>query len=224
MFFNTEGGLLVLAKEEIRNIAPFKAILERDKGSEGDHDGRKEYKAFKEFYYIWWLCDVRSPGVRAGYNDKELHLQGIKEARLESDYKPDKLIKDAIAYYKTEQEKILISSASVNNLIRGIRLSDNVCRRIINNMEKILQQEEEETQLREQQIEAGETPAPINILDMAARTQALLAQYDQLIKIAEKSPKILSTLEMLEKKLKVEESGSSTVRGGGAKGMRADPK
>ena len=91
-------------------------------------------------------------------------------------------------------------------------------------MEKILQQEEEETQLREQQIEAGETPAPINILDMAARTQALLAQYDQLIKIAEKSPKILSTLEMLEKKLKVEEAGSNTVRGGGAKGMRADPK
>lgn len=224
MFFNVEGGILVLAKEELRNNALFKAVLERDKGSDGDHDGRKKFKAFKEFFYVWWLCDVRSPGVRAGYNDKELHFQGIKEARLDDAYKPDKLIKDVMIYYREEQAKMLVSSAAVTNLIKGIRMSDVVCRRITSNMEKILQDEEEQAEAREQRKLDGEQVEPVNILEMAARTQALLGQYDQLVKIAEKTPKVLATLETLEKKLKVEESGTNTIRGGGAKGNRADPK
>ena len=224
MFFTVEGGLLVLAKEELRNIAPFKAILERDKGSDGDHDGRKKYKAFKEFYYIWYVCDVRSPGNRSGYNEKELHVYAIKESRLEDTYKPDKLIKEAILYYRGEQEKMLVSSAAVSNLIKGIRMADTLCRRMTSNMEKILQQEEEESELREERKLAGEQVEPVNILEMAGRTQALLAQFDQLVKIAEKTPKILSTLEGLEKKLKIEETGVNTVRGGGVKGNRADPK
>jgi hypothetical protein len=224
MFFNVESGLLTLAKEELRNNVLFRAVLERDKGSDGDHDGRKKYKAFKEFYYVWWVCDVRSPGVRAGYNDKELSLQGIKEARLETNYKPDKLIKDVIAYYKEEQSKLLITGTAVTNLIKGIRLADVLCQRIIGNMEQILQSENEEQKMREDLIDKGETPPPINIIDMAGKTQALISQYDQLIAIANKTPKTLAVLEELETKLKKEESGSITVRGGHKKGNRSDPK
>lgn len=224
MFFNVEGGILVLAKEELRNVPVFKTILERDKGSDGDHDGRKKFKAFKEFFYVWWLCDVRSPGVRAGYNDKELHLQAIKEARLDDTYKPDKNIKEVMIYYREEQAKMLVSSAAVTSLIKGIRMSDTLCRRMTSNMEKIILQEDEEAELREQRIANQEVVEPIDIVKIAARTQALLAQFEQLVKIAEKTPKILSTLEALEKKLKIEETGTNTIRGGGTKGNRADPK
>lgn len=223
MFFIVESGLLILAKEEIRNITPFRAILERDKGSDGDHDGRKKYKSFKEFYYIWWVSDIKSPGVKAGYNDKELSLQGIKEARLESNYRPDKLVKDAILYYKEEQNKMLITGTAVTNLIKGIRLADVLCQRIINNMEQILQSENEEQEIRENLIDKGETPPPIDILSMAGKTQALIGQYDQLIAIANKTPKTLSVLEELEVKLKKEEKGSVATRGGHKKGNRADP-
>lgn len=224
MFFKVVNGLLELDKEELRNVAPFKALLERDKGSDGDHDGRKKYKAFKEFYYTWWLVCVRSPGVQGGYNDKELHLQGIKEARLETGWKPDKLVKDCISYYREEQEKLLISSASVINLTKGIRMSDTLCRRMTSNMEKILIEEEEQAVDREERKLKGELVEPVNILEMAARTQALLMQFDQLVKIAEKMPKILDTLTGLKTKLDMEESNSQTVRGGHKKGNRADPK
>jgi hypothetical protein len=224
MFFTIEGGQLVLNKEEIRNISEFKAILDRDKGSDGDHDGRKKYKAFKEFYYIWWLCDVKSPGTRAGYNDKELHIQGIKEARLDNDYKPDKIIKDAISYYRENQNEMLVSSSAVTSLIKGIRLSSKIVQRIIASMEKVLEIEIGEDEEREKLIAEGQIPAPIDLVAMAGRTHALLAQYDQLTAIASKTPKLLSTLEELETKLKSEITGNNTVRGGHKKGNRTDPK
>lgn len=223
MFFAVEGGQLVLAKEEIRAVSEFKSILDRDKGSDGDHDGRKKHRAFKEFFYIWWVCDIKSPGTRAGYNDKELHLQGIKEARLESDYKPDKVIKDAISYYKDNQNEMLVSSSAVSSLIKGVRLSNKIVQRIIASMEKVLEMEEGEDEERERMIAAGEIPTPIDLVAMAGRTHALLAQYDQLSGIASKTPKLLSTLEELESKLKAEITGNNTVRGGHKKGNRADP-
>ena len=222
MFFKVENGLLVLDKEEIRNISVFKAILERDKGSDGDNDGRKKYRAFKEFYYIWWLCNVKSPGVLAGYNDKELHLQGIKEARLEDTFKPDKLIKEAITYYKEEQAKILISSTSVTNLIRAVRLSDTLTQRLTASMELILEADKQEQEERDKLSEEGKELPPIDLIKLVGRTSALLGQFSQIAEIAKKVPALLATLEEVSKKLKVEESGSATVRGGQRKGNRMD--
>lgn len=224
MFFKVENGLLVLAKEELRNIAPFKALLERDKGSDGDNDGRKKYRAFKEFYYIWYTTDVRSPGVIAGYTDKELHIKAIKESRLEDTYKPDKLVKEATSYYRAEQEELLVSSNAVINLIKAVRLSDVLTKRMVVSMEKILEEEKEKDDIRQEKINNKETVEPVNLVEEAQRTAALLGQFDQVIKLSEKIPKILPTLEALQKKLKVEESGSETIRGGGKKGSRMDPK
>lgn len=225
MFFKIgANGLLELEKEEIRNISVFKAILEADKGSEGDHDGRKKHYAFKEFYYIWWNCYVGSPGILSGYNDKELHLQGIREARLESTYRPNKLVKDAMAYFKAEQAERLISSTALINLIRGIRLSNEVTKRLIVSMETILEEDRKDEALRETAILANEIPAPIDLITAAQRTTALLSLLDQLAVLSKKVPIMLAELESLEKKLKVEESGSATVRGGGVKKLRMDPK
>lgn len=225
MFFKIgANGLLELEKEEIRNISVFKAILEADKGSDGDHDGRKKHYAFKEFYYIWWNCYVGSPGILSGYNDKELHLQGIREARLEPTYRPNKLVKDAMAYFKAEQAERLISSTALINLIRGIRLSNEVTKRLIVSMETILEEDRKEEALREVAVSEGKIPEPINLVEAAQRTTALLSLLDQLAVLSKKVPIMLAELESLEKKLKVEESGSATVRGGGIKKLRMDPK
>ena len=50
-----------LDKEWIGLIPEFAAVLKADKGSKGDSDGRKKLKARKQFAYIYFLEDPRSP-------------------------------------------------------------------------------------------------------------------------------------------------------------------
>lgn len=52
---------VLLNKEWILLVPPFKKLVSRDRGSDGDSDGRKKFKAIKEFTYIYHLVDPRSP-------------------------------------------------------------------------------------------------------------------------------------------------------------------
>lgn len=216
--FKIDGGLLVLDKEEIRGISCFKSLLERDKGSEGDHDGRKKYHAFKEFYYIYWVADLFSSGNKGGYPEKELHKQAIKEARLDENYKPDKLVKECIQYYREEQLSSLPSLGALNNLIKGIKLSEQISQKMINNIQAIIETGEER---RQKQIENNE---PIDIAQESIEAQGLIGLLDQLNKVAISVPKTLATLKDLQEQVTKEQGGSQFTRGGHKKGNRADPK
>jgi len=216
--FKVEGGLLVLDKEEIRAISCFRTVLERDKGSEGDHDGRKKYYAFKEFYYIYWVADLFSAGNKGGYSEKEIHKQAIKESRLDDNYKPDKLVKECISYYREEQLSSLPTLAALSNLIKGIRLSEQISQKMINNIQVIIDTGEER---RLKQLENNE---PIDIAQESIEAQGLIGLLEQLTKIANTIPKTLNTLKDLQEQVTKEQSGSQFVRGGHKKGNRADPK
>jgi len=117
MLFKLENGLLVLDKDELRAHEKFKRILERDRGSEGDNDGRKKIFAFKEFFYIYSVADFRSDGNIGGFNAKDLHLRGIKDAGLPENWKPDDKIKEAIDFYKERLEEISPSYTYILKLI-----------------------------------------------------------------------------------------------------------
>lgn len=52
---------IMLNKEWLLMIPQFKKLIHRDRGSEGDHDGRKKYKAIRELTYIYHQIDPRSP-------------------------------------------------------------------------------------------------------------------------------------------------------------------
>lgn len=212
MIFKLENNLLVIDRDEIRGVKEFRRILERDKGSDGDADGRKKYRAFKEFYYIYYVADYKSSGNRAGDNEKNLHLQGVKYAELEPTFKPDADIKEAIRVYKEIQKLEAPSNTLVIKLTKGIKLSEQVVDNMILGIDKILELNQIELQ--------NDSP---NVMAIMANNKALEDQLKSLTTLATAFPKTLETLEGIKTKLFKEEADSRKARGGKEIGNRADP-
>jgi hypothetical protein len=212
--FRLENGELVLDKEEIRLIPEYRKLLSRDKGSEGDFNGTKKFRAFKEFSYIYHFADLFSYLNQGGYNEKERHKQSIKEAGLEEDWKPDSEVKAAITKYTDIQKINLPTLNTISTILRSLKLSDTIAHGVIDNIE---------TQMQIMLVNKEKSETPNILADMAAVT-ALTQQLDVVVDLANKLPKTIETLEKLKERLIKESSGVSTKRGGEEIGSRANPK
>lgn len=214
--FKIEEGLLVIDKDYVRGIPKFRKILERDKGSVGDFDGKKKEYAFKEFYYIKMVADKFCYPAQAGLNEKETHLCAIKESQLPDTYKPDKEIKDCIEKYKEIQDLTTPTLNTIHSLLQGLKVSNVICRNIIKNIESTIELMENDRQ------KSIENNSPIDLAKDLAMTTALIQQLEQLNKIGNNIPKTIETLEKLEEKLSKEISGVNISRGGREIGSRAN--
>lgn len=216
--FSVENDILIIDKTETRAIPEFRAILERDKGSKGDVDGRKKYRAFKEFYYIYLIADYESWISRGGYNDKEKHKLAIKDTGLEDNFKADDEIKAAINKYSEVQVAMLPALSTLSTIIKGLKVADKISQSIIDNIENVM-----ETHAIKKQAAIG-TGEPLSAGDDLIIAQNLVAQLNQLMDISNKIPKTITTLEAIEDRLAKDKSGTSLGRGGKEIGNRADPK
>jgi hypothetical protein len=105
-------GEFPIFNPEVRMFAPFRKILERDKGKKsdrgiyetGDADGRRKAIATKELAFIYWFCDPRSSYVES-YQDLQLREEKVKTLLdLPANWKIDEVIKDAVRFYLEEIE------------------------------------------------------------------------------------------------------------------------
>lgn len=213
--FRVENGLLVIDKDEVRAIPEFKTILERDRGSKGDADGRKKFKAFKEFFYIYWMADFESWISRGGYSEKEKHKLAVKEALLEEDWKADIDIKLAIEKYSKTQLEMLPALGTLNTILTGLKAVDKVSKNIINNIDATIEFHESN---RKKKAESGE---PMNVGDDLIMATNLVAQLKQLLDISNKVPTTIKVLQEIEDRLAKEKSGANIGRGGKKIGNRA---
>lgn len=79
---------------EVKLIKEYNAIIRRDKGSVGDHDGREKRIATKELAYIYFYASYKSPYYK---HDEAERYHKIKSALdLPNDWKPDELIQAGI--------------------------------------------------------------------------------------------------------------------------------
>lgn len=83
---------------EVRMIKEFKRLLERDKGSKGDHDGRKKHVATKELCFIYFWC---------AYDSRFDAFEGKEKTKILKEYldlpekwKVDDDIKAAVKAYR----------------------------------------------------------------------------------------------------------------------------
>ena len=213
MIFKLEHNLLVIDKDEVRGVKILRTILERDRGSEGDHDGRKKHQAFREFFYVYWVADFNSPGKLGGLNEKELHLQAIKEAELSKDWKLDSVVKEAVEWYKEYQLQMIPSLGLLNKTYEAMRLAERVIGLSMKALEGVIDL-----------IEAPKEDGTQNLAELLLHTKTAAYQLDTINDIANKLPKTLKTLEELKERVTKEKGGSNLVRGGREKGTRADPK
>lgn len=94
---------VTLNKVELLLIPEFKALVRRSRKCEGDHDGRKKLWALKEFTFIYYYCDWKSP--LRDYTEEAKRLEAYRVSGL-SDKDIDKLVQDAMDIYITYQETI----------------------------------------------------------------------------------------------------------------------
>jgi hypothetical protein len=107
---------VLLNKDWLLTIPVFKKLIHRDKGSIGDVDGRKKYKAIKEFTYIYHLTDPRSP--LENYEPFERIQKSLQYAELK-----EKDIDADILAAQTEYEELLANSVPTLELLRAAKAS-----------------------------------------------------------------------------------------------------
>lgn len=91
---------------EIRAIPVFRDIIARDRGSEGDSQGRKKLQATKEFAWIYFMHDPLSPYQAL---EKEERLQKVGYLLFDNaKYKPDKKLKEAADRYIEMSETLQV--------------------------------------------------------------------------------------------------------------------
>lgn len=225
--FAVENDILVINKDYCRGLTEYKVILERDRGSDGDSQGRKKIMAFKELLYVKLLGDAFTYINQGGYSEKESHNFACKDARLPNEWKPDEAVKAAIGKYKEMQEMSMPTLSAVKTTRRGLKLSETIAKTIIKNIENTIELYESkinETTTFEVIGGTGEKKQePVNVLNETAIVNALLTQLDNLTKMATKIPQLQRGLEELEEKLSKERAGTGIGRGGRKIGNRAEP-
>jgi len=172
LFKLTEDGI-VINKTEILTIPVFKEILRRDKGSHGDNDGRKKLQAFKEFAYIYQIADYTSKPNKDGSNNRERHEYAISKSGLLEDYRPDKVILEAIEIYREEDGNA--ARDAIKELLKTFNLSIGVFKNIRIGIETSINKEvitielaKQALDLNQMLIEQGEKiPALIRTLEKA---------------------------------------------------------
>ena len=113
-----------LDKEYIYTVKEFRKILERDRGSVGDSQGRRKQQARKEFSFIYNYCDYASPYVEFSEDEKieaAAMGAGLPPEFLDS-YKKDKELQAAVSIYMSLREtrslKIIRAAYGVIDKVR----------------------------------------------------------------------------------------------------------
>lgn len=97
-------------------IPEFKTLINRDRGSAGDYRGDKKLKATKEFTFIYFYIDPRSPIENWEDHlkrEEALRYSGLEEKDI------DKEVMEALDYY----QKLLHKVAPSLHLMRSVKQS-----------------------------------------------------------------------------------------------------
>jgi hypothetical protein len=189
--FALEEGHIVLDRAEIALEKEFNNLLRRDNPCEEDKNSIKKIMAFKEFRYIYELCDYNSYCNQSGKSDKEAHEYAIKEACLPDNWKPDSEVKAAMIKYRklntsVSRELYVELSAAFHN-------SSRVIKKLNEEINKVLEKED------------------ISPTDVAI----LVDNQQKLLNMATALPKQIETLSKAEDLVKMSEGAKVVRRGGG---------
>ena len=117
--FDVDKGMNVtINKTELLLIPEFKKLVKRSKKCDGDHDGRKKLWALREFTFIYYYCDWKSP--LRDYTEEAKKMEAFKVSGL-SDKDIDGFVREAMDIYVKYQE-----TTSTKLLESGKRAVENL--------------------------------------------------------------------------------------------------
>lgn len=213
----TKYRVVDLDKEWISTIKEFKKILNRDKGSKGDVDGRRKLQAIREFTFIYHYCDYGSKFGNFSEDDKI--KQCISNADLPEDfnYTKDEDIIVAINKYKQLQETPALKV--LNEAKEGLHSAHKVIRKIRLHLETELanidlSKIDEIEEIDEDNKKTKKEADPITKITKALKN---LMEVTNLIQPA------MENVDTLTEKVKKELGDATGLRGGRDKGHKEEP-
>lgn len=121
---------LPVPSAEARTIKEFNRLITRDRGSEGDAQGRKKKKALKELAFVHWYCTFDSRFEQ--YDDEKARNEAIINAvGLPEDWEPDADVKLAIERY----DDMLVTESM--HFVKSLRIGLNKIQQFINEVTMI---------------------------------------------------------------------------------------
>ncbi len=123
LFRITETFEVELNKEWILLIPEFANILKADKGSKGDSEGRKKALARRQFAYIYFMVDFKSPIVQWEYAER--HEEAKRYADLTEEQVSSAVVQDARKAYQTLQYKAARSLKTLDAAKKGLDALDD---------------------------------------------------------------------------------------------------
>ena len=157
---------------------------------------REKREALKWFAFIFYMNDYRSPFFN--YAESERHKRVCRSVQLPEDFKPFKEITEATKTYNEFQQTATVKTlkAIKDGLITSSRVIELIKTQI-------------DTLLETGDIDSDE-------LD------SITKNVTRMLDLADKLPKAIKTITVLEEEVKKEQSGDSKIRGGGTKGHFED--
>ena len=191
-FFTFTDGAVELARDEIALYPLARKILSRDRGGKypQDKDGRLKMYAFKEFTYIYHMCDFAAFPSQHGLTPSESHKYAVENSGLSSDYEPDEVVVAFMQQYL--REHLSQAKHSIKTLNRVFSMGDRLIEKIEANLNATLSLA---TLTREQISE-------------------LLSYQKQLLELATSIPQHVKKLREAMNALEEEEKLQQVVRGG----------
>lgn len=209
-----ETHMVAMNKTWIGTIKEFKTILKRDRGSEGDMDGRVKLQAEKEFTFIYHFCDFKSKFRE--YSEEDKLKECLRNANLSDtiDIYSDAALMLAIERYKKFQETATLKL--LNEAKEGFHTAYKVVRKIRIALEARLDVMEFNDIIEVEEEEGKKKKATVDpVLSITNKLTALM-------QITDKIATSLDTINSLEEKVKKELGEDNVVRGGLEKGVRED--
>lgn len=223
--FNFKNHILTLSRVEIAAVPEFNALIRRDKGSEGDSDGRRKLKAYQEFLYIFYVYDYESPIAKLP--DTPRITKALTLIGLPSNWKPDKDVKAAIKTYLDLQNDLSPTNKVLISLERGLNLSSKIIDSLVSKMERTLALVEEAsnkintpTDFDKLEVPGAITPVHTTVFPDIT---PLVSDMNTLISLSERIPSAIKTIEVVREKVNQEKGSSEIIRGGREKRNREDP-
>lgn len=198
ILLTVDNDFEVSISPEALELKVFKAIVTRDKGSKGDFDGRKKYRAKKEFAYIYNMLHPDSPfaSLEAALRSKRLK----EELFYEEEWSPDAIVCAAMNLYEE-----LITTASVRvlrTLRRTLNTTDGIIQKVIDDVQKRVDTNEH-TKMYTNRV--GTTTTGVSMI---------MDDLNQLIKLSNQIPAVLETINKQEEKVASEKAANGRTKGG----------
>lgn len=215
LFIVDEDDNLVINKIEVRKTKEYQAILMRDRGSKGDHEGRKKSMATKELLYMYMT--IHPASIFRDLSLKEREIKSKTRCGLPDDWKPDKLLNLACKRFREDLDLSALHHSYIN-ASRGVYgVGEDLA--FFNNRREQLRAN---IKYKTAQLDKETDEAQQGILhkEIERDTEMLLSIGQKIIKMSNDLPIAFKTIEDLKKKLADESAKTKELYGGGTLGNR----